>query len=213
MSIAIKAWSAVAVVALAGIAVVSYDQAHNSAHAAAANPHAGVQMAAAPKDAPINACALLKDSEVAEVAGAEVVAGERRDDGEVGDGTRAPVGTYSSTCFWRFKADVDKTPDRSLPMGGMRFVILQAMAWPTPDDAKRFIDGFQEAFEHQIIPAAPIAVEGLGQQAVWWGDGTAVRQNSTSVGVSVFLQDPVKKPIQRTMEETLAKKIIPRVKK
>jgi hypothetical protein len=212
MSAASTGWSIVAVVALAGIAAASYGQAHKVVGAGGAAPSRGMQTAAnAPKDAPINACAFLKDAEIKEIVGLEMTAGERHDDGEVGGSEKIPTGTYSSTCLWRAKLDVDKEPDPALPMGGTRFVILQAMAWPKAENAADFLAGFHDAFKEHIIPSAPVPVEGIGEQALWWGDGVAARKGPTSIGVSVFLQNG-DKPTQRLMEEMLAKKIVARVK-
>ena len=39
--------------------------------------------AQAPKNAPVNACALLKDEEVSAILGVKVLPGERRDEGNV----------------------------------------------------------------------------------------------------------------------------------
>lgn len=201
MSLATTTWTVAAVVAAAGLALFSYDQSHRYVGASAAANH---------DDTPINACELLTANEVAGVVGAEVTSGERRDEGDVGGRGTAPPGTYSSACFWRFRADVGRTPDPSLPLHGMRFVILQAMTWPTRESASNFLTEFRSAFEQRIIPSAPVAVEDLGDEALWWGDGMAVRAGATSIGVSVFLQNG-DKTLQRRMEEALARKIISRV--
>ncbi len=200
MTAAIKALSAVAVVALAGLAAFSYDQAHS--------PGAGaVSVAKAADDGtPINACALLTDDEVSAAVGAKVTPAERRDDGQVGgQGKYAPEGTYSSTCFWQFHADASGKDDPMLPMGGKRFAILNAMVWPTDKDASSFLQSFRDAFKEDIIPSDPVPLA-IGDEGLWWGDGTAVRKGKTSIGMSVFLQNG-DKPTQRKMEETLARTI------
>lgn len=203
MSVTTTAWSIAAVVAAAGVAIFSYDQAHR---------HVGVVAAGESQVAtPINACGLLKDDEVAAVVGVEVTSGERRDEGDVGGQGTAPEGTYSSTCFWRFRVDVGREPNPNLPLHGMRFVILQAMTWPTPESASSFLAAFHNAFEHRIIRSPPVPVEDIGEEALWWGDGIAVRKGSTSIGVSVFLQNG-DKTRQREMEQALASKIIARVR-
>lgn len=207
MSAAAKTLTAVAVLALAGIAAFSFD--------AARNPGAvGMPTAvAAPDDGtPINACALLSDEEVSAAVGAKVTPAERRDDGEVGgQGKYAPAGTYSSTCFWRFHADASGKDDPTLPMGGKRFAILNAMVWPTNEDAASFLQSFRDAFKEEIIPNDPIPLTDIGDEGLWWGDGTAVRKGNKSFGMSVFLQNG-DKASQRKMEDSLARKIEGRIK-
>jgi hypothetical protein len=172
------------------------------------------QAAAAATDdkAPINACALLSDQEVAAAVGAEVSPGQRHDEGEVGGvGDYASSGTYSSTCLWRFKADIETPSDPNLPMGGKRFAILNAILWPKGSgEAEKFLKSFHDAAEHEVIPGKPIPLTGIGDDALWWGDGVAARSGDTSFGVSVFLQNG-DKPTQRAIEEGLAKKIAPRL--
>ncbi len=204
MTPATKGLLAIGVLALAGIAYVSY----TGARAPGAS-HAALQTAAASDGKPVNACALLTQAEVAATVGAEVAAGERRDDGEVGGmGDFATPGTYSSTCFWRFVDTREENPD--LPMGGHRFVILNAMVWPKDTDAHKFLQSFHDAFKEDLIPSDPVMLENLGDEALWWGDGTAVRKNAKSFGVSVFLQNG-DKPTQKKMEEALARKVAGRL--
>lgn len=209
-----KGWTAVAVIALAGVAAFSYSQTQNLY--GMKRMHETAQGAAGETDdamdsTPINACALLKDDEIAAVVGADVSPGQRRDDGEVGGkGDYAPMGTYSSTCFWQFHADAANEEDPNLPMGGRRFAILNAMVWPAGGgDAARFLQSFRDAFKHEIIPSDPVPVD-IGDEGLWWGDGVAVRKGDRSFGISVFLQNG-DKPAQRKMEETLARKIAERL--
>jgi hypothetical protein len=220
---AAKLWSAVAVVALVGVAAFAYNQTQNmtghvrmreakhAAHDSVDHDSPDGGAADAMDSAPINACALLKDEEVSEVVGALVTPGQRRDDGEVGNkGDYAPPGTYSSTCFWQFHAD-GAQDDPNLPMGGRRFAILNAMVWPQGGNyAAEFLKSFYDAAEKEIIPAKPVPVEGIGDEALWWGDGTAVRKGDRSYGISVFLQNG-DKATQRKMEELLARKIAGRI--
>jgi hypothetical protein len=204
-----KGMIVVGVAVLGAIGFFSYQRAHVYKAGASAAP---VQQAQAAVDdgTPINACALLSADEVSAVVGAKVSAGQRRDDGEVGGKSEyAPVGTYSSTCFWRFEADIGTEPDPQLPMGGMRFAILNAMVWPASTDAAKFLQSFHDAFKEEIIPSEPIPVQ-IGDEGMWWGDGVAVRKAAKTFGISVFLQNG-DKPSQRKMEEALARKIEPRV--
>jgi len=204
---AAKTMTAVTAIALVGIAVFSYDNARNPGVAPA---QAAPQAVAANDGTPINACALLSDEEVSAAVGAKVTPAERRDDGEVGgQGKYAPAGTYSSTCFWQFHADASGIEDPNLPMGGRRFAILNAMVWPTEKDASSFLQSFRDAFKEEIIPSDPIPVS-IGDEGLWWGDGTAVRIGTKSFGMSVFLQNG-DKATQRKMEEGLARKIADRL--
>ncbi len=205
MSAASKSLSVIAAVALVGVAAFAYNGARTPAQAAGAAP---VQTA---DGTPINACALLSQEEVAAAVGAAVTKGERRDDGDVGGkGGYAPAGTYSSTCIWQFQLDTHFDADPNLPMGGKRFAILNAMVWPKTEDASGFLQSFRDAFKQDIIPNDPIAIKSMGDEALWWGDGTAVRKGKISIGMSVFLQGGEKED-QRKMEEELARKILPRV--
>ena len=161
----------------------------------------------APKNAPINACALLKDAEVEAILGVKVTPGQRQDAGAVENSEYGGPGTYSSTCFWKVASD--KTDDPNKPMNGVSFAILNAMQWPKgSNDAKKFLDSFHEAAERGVIDNKPVALK-IGDDAIWWGDGVAVRKGDRSFGISVHLTDG--RPKERGMEEELAKKILPRV--
>ena len=94
-------------------------------------------------------------------------------------------------------------------MGGKRFAILNAMVWPTEKDASGFLQSFRDAFKEEIIPSNPVTID-IGEEGLWWGDGTAVRKGKKSFGMSVFLQNGDKES-QRKMEETLARKIEKRI--
>jgi hypothetical protein len=54
----------------------------------------------------------------------------------------------------------------------------------------------------------PVTVK-AGDDALWWGDGVAVRKGDISFGVSVHIR--VEKTAERSMEESLAKKIVPKL--
>lgn len=161
------------------------------------------------KGAEIDACTLLTEAEVEAAIGREVDAGHRRDAGRTGDGAYPDTGSYSSTCLWRVTADRDKADPRR-PLGGASFVILNAMTWPPGSgESKKFLQSFRDAAEHNVITSKPVALE-IGEEALWWGDGVAVRNGDTSFGISVFLVG--ERPKQRGFEEALAAKIVPRLK-
>lgn len=171
-------------------------------------PVVKVGAADAPKNSPINACALLSDAEVSAAVGSKVTTGERKDAGDVG-GEIAGKGTYSSTCFWRFVTDGPAPNDPNKPMGGASFAILNAMQWPAGSgEAKKFLDSFYDAAKNGVIDQTPVALK-IADDAIWWGDGVAVRKGDRSFGISVHIPD--QRPKQRAMEEALAKKIAPRL--
>lgn len=165
--------------------------------------------AAQEKGAEINACTLLTEQEVEAAIGRDVDPGLRRDAGRTGDGAYPDTGSYSSTCLWRVAADRDKA-DPNRPLGGASFVILNAMNWPPGSgESKKFLQSFRDAAEHNVIPSKPVALN-IGEEALWWGDGVAVRKGDTSFGISVHLVG--EKPAQRGIEEKLAAQIAPRLK-
>lgn len=158
---------------------------------------------------PADACALLTDKEVASTMKLEVMPADRRDDGAL-DSRPGYEGAYSSTCLWRVVDDKD-AENIDLPMNGMRFAILNAITWPKDSGkAANFLQSFHEAAEHEIIPSKPIALQGIGDDALWWGDGVAARVGDVSFGISVFLQNG-DKDTQRAMEEALARRIAGRL--
>jgi hypothetical protein len=62
-----------------------------------------------------------------------------------------------------------------------------AFCWPAGKDlAKKFLESFYEAAKRGDIPHTP-GPRKLGDDALWWGDGMAVRQGDVSFGVSVFV--------------------------
>jgi len=209
MTLATKSMIAVAAVALAGVAVLSYTEARG----------VGGATEVAADGTPINACALLSDKEVAATVGAEVQPGERHDQGDVGGkGEYALNGTYSSTCVWRFVDTEEDEAGKMLdqmqgierPLGGRRFAILNAMVWPAGSgEAAKFLQSFHDAFKSGEIPSDPVPVK-VGDEGLWWGDGVAARKGDKSFGISVFLQNG-DKPAQRTMEESLARRIAKRL--
>ncbi|MGE4062152.1 MAG: hypothetical protein AB7E79_02185 [Rhodospirillaceae bacterium] len=167
------------------------------------------QPSALSADGTVNACALLTDKEVASTLQLQVAPADRRDDGNLDD-RPGYEGSYSSTCVWRVAEDSGRD-SVDLPMAGMRFAILNAITWPKGSGkAKNFLQSFHDAAEHDIIPSKPVPLKGIGDDALWWGDGVASRVGDVSFGVSVFLQNG-DKVTQRAMEEALARKIASRL--
>lgn len=138
---------------------------------------------------PINACSLLSQKQVRQITGLAVEPGVRKDEGQTN------IGAYSSTCVW-WSAN---------PAGGRKnFAILNAMTWPEGDPgAGRYLQSFHDAARNGTIGRAPVPLS-LGDEAIWWGDGVAVRTDNVSFGVSVWIgNEPAAR--RRPMEEALAK--------
>jgi hypothetical protein len=150
----------------------------------------------------INACELLSPAEITAVVGLPVDQGQRRDDGLSRDGQ------YSSSCIWTIEPG--KAPDQTAPGRGRRFVILNAQRWPAGRDmAKKFLQAFHDSADKGVIANQPVPRK-FGDEALWWGDGLAVRRGDVSFGISVFMP---KRGEARTsvMEEKLAPQILRRL--
>ena len=162
-----------------------------------------VDARAAGPDAALNACALITPEEVSAVLGAKVGPADRKDAGTTDDGA------YSSTCIWKL-ADAPKVSDKpDAPFGGAGFAMLNTITWPGgPEAAKKYLQDFYDAAKQNLIDNNPIPVQ-AGDEALWWGDGVAVRKGAVSFGVSVHINDD--KKAEQRMEEALAKKIAGRL--
>ena len=163
----------------------------------------------------IDACTLLLPSEIESALQLPVEAPERNDLGYVKDGS------YSSVCIWKIPASVsapqagagseaDDAADAEAPLGGRHFVILNAVLWPAGQGmARKFLDAFYAAARKGDIPHQPVPRK-LGDDALWWGDGLAVRKGDVSFGVSVFVPGMrLKKAGQ--IEEALAQRVLSRI--
>ena len=174
----------------------------------------GAAFAADESHAPkIDACALLKDGEVAGIVGAKVTPADRRDAGYQDDGTYVAPGTYSSTCLWRVATSGPPPADPNLSLGGASYVILNAMQWPPSSklaskESCRFVKGFYDAADRKLIDNQPVPLK-IADQSLWWGDGVAVCKGDRSFGISVHLVGG--RPKERDMEERLAKMIAGRM--
>jgi hypothetical protein len=148
-----------------------FSSAVQSAPAATAGPTEAV---------PIDACELLRGPEISQVIGAPVGAPLRQDAG------KGPHGSYSSSCVWEIAVVNPTPPAEDAPLKGKSFVILHAMQWPRGSRlAHTFLDSFWVAAADGDIPAAPEPRK-FGDDALWWGDGLAVRRYDVSFGISVF---------------------------
>jgi hypothetical protein len=89
-------------------------------------------------------------------------------------------------------------------------VILNAQRWPAGRDmAKKFLQAFHDSAEKGVIASKPVPRK-FGDDALWWGDGLAVRKGDVSFGISVFMP---KRGEARTsvLEEKLAPHILKRL--
>ena len=150
----------------------------------------------------INACELLTAAEIGAALGLPVGEGRRRDEGLSRDGQ------YSSSCIWMIQPG--KPPERSAPARGRRFVILNPMQWRAGRGmAKKFLQAFHDSADKGILANQP-SPRKFGDEALWWGDGLAVRRGDVSFGISVFMPQ---RNVPRTsaMEEKLAPHVLRRL--
>jgi len=152
--------------------------------------------AAGPAVPSINACALLDAQQIEQVIGQAVDAGTRHDAGIESNGA------WSSSCIWKI------VPASGEPAAAKRgFVILNAMQWPLGSGrAHEFLDSFHEAAAQGVL-ARPPSPRRFGDDALWWGDGLAVRKGDVSFGLSVHVpRSPSTQP--GAAEERLAPLIL-----
>ena len=147
-----------------------------------------------------NACTLIAKEDVAKVVGGTVETADRRDDGKTEDGA------YSSTCVWKVTGLPPLPAKPNAPFGGAAFAMLNTITWPVGSgQAKKYLEDFRDAAKQELIDMTPVPVE-AGDEALWWGDGVAVRRGDVSFGVSVHVGTD--KKAEQAMEEALAKKIV-----
>ena len=150
-----------------------------------------------------NACSLIDPADVAAVTGGKVLPGERNDSGAVDQGG------YSATCLWKIDG-LSRLEKDGEPFGGMPFVMLNTIDWPAGSGmAKKYVEDFRDAAKQDLIPAAPVEVKTIGDDSLFWGDGVAVAKGDVSFGISVHVGTD--KKAEQAMEETLARKIAPKL--
>lgn len=146
----------------------------------------------------INACELLTSAQIATAIGVNVDDGRRQDLGRQADGS------YASACIWMIRGESPAA------RRGRRFVILSAMQWPAGRNmADRYLQSFRDSAAKGVIASQP-SPRKYGDEALWWGDGLAVRKDDISFGISVFLPDAPSNQPRRTsvLEEKLAPLIL-----
>jgi hypothetical protein len=147
-----------------------------------------------------NACTLIAKEDVAKIVGGAVETAERHDDGKTEDGA------YSSTCVWKVTGLPPLPAKPNAPFGGAAFAMLNTITWPAGSDlAKKYLEDFRDAAKQDLIDMTPVPVK-AGDEALWWGDGVAVRRGDVSFGVSVHVG--ADKKAEQALEEALAKKIV-----
>jgi hypothetical protein len=152
----------------------------------------------------IDACSLLQPAEISKALALPVNAGVRRDAG------LESTGAYSSSCVWTIERGTADAVDPDKPLGGRSFVILNAMQWPRGSgDAKKFLEAFHAAAANGDIPNQP-SVRRFGDEALWWGDGLAVRKRDVSFGLSVFMPGAIQER-RGSYEEQLAPHVLRRL--
>ena len=153
----------------------------------------------------IDACALLNAAEIQKVLGVPVEKGSRRDSGIESNGA------YSSACVWMLTSEHAAPARPNAPLAGKHFVILNALRYPQGSSgAKTYLEAFREASDSGVLPARPSPRQ-LGDEALWWGDGLAVRRRDVSFGISVFVprEGSTAQPGER--EGRLAKTVLARL--
>jgi hypothetical protein len=150
----------------------------------------------------IQACSLLSQREIETELNIRVEAPERSDPGYVDDGS------FSSVCIWRVVEEASASDEDVL--SSRQFVILNAISWPRGKRmAKNFLDAFYAAAEKGEIAHTPVERK-LGDDALWWGDGLAVRRGDISFGLSVSVRE-LKAKAPGKSEEALARIILQRI--
>jgi hypothetical protein len=164
----------------------------------------GPSLKAADPEHPLSACTLLSTEDVAAVVGAKVEPGEPNDSGAV------EGGGFSSTCLWKVAgAAVPSAAGSDAPFGGARFAMLNTITWPKGSGkAAKYLADFYQAAKDNLIDNEPVPLK-VGDDALWWGDGVAVRKGDISFGVSTHTGSG--KPEERAMEEALARKVAERL--
>ena len=151
---------------------------------------------------PVDACAMLTAEDIAAVTGRKVGSPMRNGGGST------TADSYSSTCVWRLPADADDAATDA-PLHGSNYAMLNAWSWvPGSDGPKRFLQEFRDAAANNLIDMKPVPLE-IGDEALYWGDGVAMRKGRMSFGISVHLVGG--KPTEQTMESALARKILSRL--
>jgi hypothetical protein len=156
------------------------------------------RLAAASAEPPhIDACALLEPEQIARVIGQPVDAGVRQDFGLESNGA------WSSSCVWKLAGASRAAKKIGVAVRGPRLRDSQCAAVAAGSGrAHEFLDSFREAANQGVIATKP-SPRRYGDEALWWGDGLAVRRRDASFGLSVHLPQAEPTPAGK-WEEGLA---------
>jgi hypothetical protein len=146
--------------------------------------------------ATIDACELLPTNAIQGALKRKAGEPQRSDSGYVAGGA------YSSTCLWTI------APSSSAGASKRHLVILHVMRWPR-GMAGTFLDQFYSAARNGELPRQPVPRK-IGDDALWWGDGVAVRKGDISFGVSVVVEG-INREESRRLEEALARQVLRKV--
>ncbi|MET0281876.1 MAG: hypothetical protein ABW278_12255 [Steroidobacteraceae bacterium] len=165
---------------------------------------AGLSCAHAASDSSsIDACALLQPAEIARVLPGFVADGVRRDAGVESNGA------YSSSCVWVVHVSKPPQPEERLILKGRSYVILNAMQWPAgAGKAGSFLASFHEAKASGVL-TGELVPKSFGDEALWWGDGLAIRRRDMALGLSVH--DISGSAVPGASEEQLAPLLLQRI--
>jgi hypothetical protein len=82
--------------------------------------------------------------------------------------------------------------------------------WPGgPSHARKFLQGFNDAFKSNEIHSKPLSVDVGADESLWWGDGVAGRKFGVSFGISVAQMG--ESGTRRPQAEGLAKILVKRL--
>jgi hypothetical protein len=149
----------------------------------------------------IDTCALISPSEISQIIEFEVGAGKSSDAGPQRDGS------YSSSCLWIVESRAGAAVNPEGPLEGRSFVILSAIRWPAGSQlAWKYLESFRKAAAKGDIPGTP-SPRTLGDEALSWGDGLAVRTGDVGFGISVFIPN-LSNTVADDLEQQLAQRIL-----
>lgn len=152
-------------------------------------------------------CRLLSAADIRAELGIDVATGQLHD-----IGFDEKLAAHSWSCIWFFREQTSGSSDSYQMNDGKRFVILNLMRWSKRDNrAYEYLQGFRRAAETGELPRAPMT-RSMGEEALWWGDGLAVRQGLVGFGVSVF-PAPNFVAYPGEIEEKLASRILEKLTK
>ena len=154
-------------------------------------------------------CALLTERQVSEAMNMKVDPGVRQDSRSTGH-RRLPRRVLLDLRLKSGLRAIEMRTTRIVLSSGASFAILTVISWPRDGKgAEIFLQSFlRDAAESHVIANTPIPLQ-IGDEALWWGDGVAVRKNNHSFGISVHLVNERSK--ERQLEESLAATIAARL--